>query len=163
MIRKEVIERIFRVDSDFDSITFLLNLVLFFGERESTGNKELPLNKVLSSNLLGNWMFNLKSCVHLHEVMFVGIEIKNELNSTCIVISYSFGSLDSWLTNLRSDCLWNIWWGLLNDFLMSSLDWTISFVQMNVIFHHITENLNFNMTWFCYVFFDQNSIITKWF
>lgn len=45
---------------------------------------------------------------------------------------------------------------------MSSLDWTISFVQMNIIFHHITENLNFNVTWLCYIFFDQNSIITEW-
>jgi len=50
MIREEVIERIFGIDSDFNSITFLLNLMLLFGERESTCNEELPLNKVKSGD-----------------------------------------------------------------------------------------------------------------
>jgi len=50
VIRKEVIERIFRINSDFNSITFLLNLMLLFGKRESTCNKELPLNEVKSSD-----------------------------------------------------------------------------------------------------------------
>lgn len=162
MIREEVIERIFGIDSDFNSITFLLNLMLLFGERESTCNEELPLNKVKSGDFFWNWMFDLKSCVHFHEVMLVRIEIENELDSTCVIISNSFCGFNSWLTNLRSDWLWNVWWCFLDNFLMSSLDRAISFVQMNIIFHHITENLNFNVTWLCYVFFNQNSVIAEW-
>lgn len=161
MVREEIVKRIFRVNSNFYSITFLLNLTLFFRKREPTGDKELPLDKVQACDLLWDRMFNLESCVHLHEIMFIWVKIENELNSTCIIISNSLGSFNSWLTYLRSYGFWNIWRSFFNYFLMPSLDGTISFVQMNIIFHHITKNLNFNMTWFCDVFFDQNSIITE--
>jgi len=40
-------------------------------------------------------MFDLKSCVHFHEVMLVRIEIENELDSTCVIISNSFCGFNS--------------------------------------------------------------------
>ena len=54
---------------------------------------------------LCDWMFNLQSCVHLHEVELISECIENELYSTGIHIPYSFGCLDSGLTNLSTDGL----------------------------------------------------------
>lgn len=163
VVRKEVIEGIFRVNSDFNGFSFFLDLLLFFGKWESTCNEELPFYEIKASDLFRDWMLHLKSGVHFHEVMFVGVEVENEFNSTCIIISNGLCSINCRLTNLRSDWFGNVWWGFFNNFLMSSLNWAVPFVQMNIVFHHITENLYFNMSWLCNVLFDQNSIIAEWF
>lgn len=106
-------------------------------------------------------MLNLQSCVHFHEIMLVWIEVKNEFDGTCIVISNSSGSFNGWLTDLRSDGLWNVWRSFFNDLLMASLDWTVSFVKMNVVFHHVTKHLNFDMSWLSDVLFNQHSVIAE--
>jgi hypothetical protein len=108
-------------------------------------------------------MFDLKPCVHFHKKVPVRVQIEDELNCTCIIVSDSFCSLNCRVTNLTSNLLSNIRRGLFYYFLMSSLDWTISFIKMNVIFELVPKYLNLNMSWFCYIFFDYYSIITKGF
>lgn len=50
VVGKEVIKRVFRVNSDLDCVAFFLNLVLFLGKRESTCHQQLPLHEVKPRN-----------------------------------------------------------------------------------------------------------------
>lgn len=108
-------------------------------------------------------MLNLKPSIHLHEIVFVWVQIENELDSSGIVITNSFGSADGWATDRLSDLISDIRWCLLHDFLMSSLDGTVPLIEVNVIFMFISENLNLDMPRPCDVPFDDHSIIFEGF
>jgi hypothetical protein len=47
-------------------------------------------------------MLYLESSIHLHEVEFIGISVKNKLYCACIVVTYGFSRSNSSLSNLGS-------------------------------------------------------------
>jgi len=108
-------------------------------------------------------MLYLKSCVHLHKVMPIGIQVKDKLNCSSIVISNSFCCLNCRITNLSSNLIRNVRRRLFYNLLMPSLNRTVSLVQMDIIFKHISKNLYFNMPWLCNIFLDDDSIIAEGF
>ena len=91
--------------------------------------------------------------------MLVRIQIKNKFNSSCIIVSNSFGSINGWSTNWFSYFFRNVRWSLLNNFLMSSLNRTISFIKMHVVSMLISKNLYLNMSWLCNILFNKDSVI----
>ena len=129
----------------------------------SSCNFQLPFNEIHSSNQLCNRMFYLKSSIHLHEIKFICCCVKDEFYSTCVVISNSLCSHYGSLSNFISKFLTNVRRCFFNNFLMSSLNRAISFIQMNIVSMLITKYLNFDMSWFLNVFFNKHMIITKTF
>lgn len=92
---QEIVERIFGINSDLNCIALLSDFLLLLGKWEATGNQKLPFHKVKSSDHLRNGMLNLKSSVHLHKVMLVGIQIENKFDRSRIVVAHSLGSAHS--------------------------------------------------------------------
>ena len=106
-------------------------------------------------------MLDLQSGVHLHKIMFVAIKIENKLDRACIIVPHSSRSLDSWATYLSSNSLRYIWRCFFHYFLMSTLYWTISLIQMHIISMSIAKNLYFDMSRSSDVFFNKDTVITK--
>jgi len=50
-------------------------------------------------------MLNLQARIHLHEVELVCVGVKNELNSSSVVIAYSLSSSDCSLSHLGAQLL----------------------------------------------------------
>ena len=82
----------------------------------------------MAGDHLGNWVFHLQACVHLHEVELVISGVKDEFDGTSVNIADSFGSLDGGLTDLCADLLSNLRRCLLDDFLMTALDGAVALV-----------------------------------
>lgn len=106
-------------------------------------------------------MFNLKSSIHLHEVMLVWIKIKDELNSTSIIITYCPRCLYCRVADRWSDLLCDIRRCLFNHFLMSSLYRAVSLVKMDIISQLVSENLDLDMSRPSYVLLNEYTIIAE--
>lgn len=108
-------------------------------------------------------MLDLQASVHLHEVELFRCSVKDELNSTGIIVAYSLSSSDGSLSHLITLALRDAGGGLFDDLLVSPLKRTIAFMQMNIVSMLVTEDLNFNMAGSFYVFLDNHMIIAKTF
>lgn len=159
--RQKVIEWIFSINSDFNWTSFFLDLVLLFGEWKSTSHQELPFHKVKTCDHFRDGVFNLEPGVHFHEVMFVRIQIKNEFDSSCVLVSDCSSCLDCWVIDWASNFFADVGRSLLYHLLMSSLNRTVSFIEMNIVSMSISKYLNLDMSRSCYVFLNKYSVIAK--
>ncbi len=110
------------------------------------GHKNLRAYNINSGDLFGHRMLDLNAGIHLNEEPLVGVLIEQKLNRTRVIISNFLGQLHAGITKFldhlfgQSDGR-----GDLHDFLITSLDRTITFVKMNDIALTVTENLDFQM------------------
>ena len=105
----------------------------------------------MTGDHLGDWVFHLQTCVHLHEVEFVISGVKDEFDGTCVNITDSLGSFDCGLTDLCADLLSDLRRCLLDDLLMAALDGAVAFVKVYIVTMTISEHLKFDVTRFLYV------------
>ncbi len=63
-----------------------LNITLLESKRVPSGNQDLLFNKIDTSDLLGDRMFDLKSCVHFKEVEAL-VLVYEEFNSTSALVA----------------------------------------------------------------------------
>lgn len=159
--RKKSTVWILRINSNFDGVALFPDLLLCFRQFESTCNQELPLNKVLAGNHFWNWVFDLQSSVHLHKIMLVACQVEDEFHCSCIIIANCLCSIDCRLTNLLTYALTDVRWSFLHNFLMPSLNRTISFEKVNVVSEHVTKDLNFDMSRLNDVFFNKNVLVLE--
>jgi hypothetical protein len=106
-------------------------------------------------------MFDLKSGVHFHEIVFVGVEVKDELNGPCIIVSDCSCCLHCGVADHASDVIGHVGWGFFDYLLVSALDGAISLVEVDVVAVLVAENLNLDVSRLCDVFLDQNTVIGK--
>ena len=93
--RTELIIRIFRINTAFDSVTAELYVVLRNAERETCGYLYLSLNEIETGNFFCDRMLDLYTGIHLHEVE-VMLFVNEELDSTGVaVIALFCGSYGS--------------------------------------------------------------------
>ncbi len=95
--------------------------------------------------------------------MFVRVDIENELNCSCVVVAYCSGSLNCGVTDWGSDGVIDTWRSFFNNFLMSSLNGTISFIKMDIIAKLVSKNLNFDVSGSGDILFNKDSVITEGF
>jgi hypothetical protein len=133
-------------------MSLLFDLILFFWKRKSTCNQKLPFNEIQVCYHLGNWVLYLQASIHLHKVVLVWIQIKYKLYCPCVVVSHSLGCTQSWIIYWQPNLITDIWRCFLNNFLMSSLYWTIPFIEMHIITMLISKYLYFYMSWFSDIF-----------
>lgn len=124
---------------------------------------DLPFNQVLISDHFGDRMLYLQASVHFHEIELICCSIKDELNSSCVVISNSFGSSNGRFTNLKSQRSINVGGCFLNNLLMSSLNSAVTLIQINVVAVFVTEHLNFDVARFFNILLDDHVIVGKTF
>ncbi len=65
---QEIIVRVFGIQSDFEGMTVNGQFFLCLGQLFTVSNTQLPFDKVFAGDHLGHWMFDLKACVHFHEI-----------------------------------------------------------------------------------------------
>ena len=123
------------------------NTNLFRSKLISFSDHNLRLNNINSSNHLRNGMLNLDTWVHLNKIWVVLIVYK-EFQCTRITVTNMFyksdRTLENSLTNLfrYSKCRC-----IFNNFLVTSLNRTVTVIKMNNISIIIRKDLNLNMLW----------------
>jgi len=131
------------------------------GKLLPVSHSDLPLDKVLTSDHLGDRVFDLQPSVHLHEVELVSLGIKDELNSTSVVVSDGLsGGLRSF-ADLGAQGGRDVRGTFLNNLLMSSLHCAISFVQVDVVAVFVTKYLHFDVSGLLDVLLDQHVLIVE--
>ena len=106
-------------------------------------------------------MFYLQSSIHFHEVVLTRVQIKDKLNCSCVVVPNCPGSFNSWLADRLPDLIADVGWSLLHYLLVSTLNRTVSLVQMHVVAVDISEHLHLDVSRSCYVLFHQDSIVAE--
>lgn len=125
------------------------------------GYFQLHLDKVNPCNHLSDWMLHLKSRVHLHKEELVGLGVQDKFNSTRIEVSHSFCSLDSCLSNLSSNLLSNLTRGFLDNLLMESLDWAVSFIEIDVVSVFVSNDLDFYVSGLCNILLNNHVVVIE--
>lgn len=92
----------------------------------------------LPGDFFSNGMFHLQSGIHLNEVK-LSITIQKKFHGASILIANMPGQADCTGCHCVSNAGIKLWgWGNLDNFLMSSLDRTVSFKEMDNIAVFIT-------------------------
>src|SRR5699024_196862 len=155
--------RIFCVNSTFDSMTAKLNVRLLNCQSFTSSNQYLLFNKVYICKAFCHWVCNLNSCIHFNIVKFFFIYVSSLFTCTSTKVFYVASQLKScfchfiphFLTNYRT-------WSLLKQFLMTTLDTTITFTKMNTISILIKKDLYFNVSCILYIFLYIEVTISKY-
>src|SRR5258708_34491144 len=77
--RQETFVWILGIDSRLDCMTVDLELLLGQGQRLTTGDPKLPLDEIEPGDHLRNGMFDLETCIHLHEIE-TAVLVRDELD-----------------------------------------------------------------------------------
>ena len=86
----------------------------------------------------------------------------DEFDCACGIVIYRFGECHGLLAHLLTRCFVKQGRrGLLDDFLVTSLNGAFAFAQINDIAVFIAQHLNFDMTWIDDEFFDEDTIIPE--
>lgn len=64
------------------------------GESLLAGDAELPFDEILSSDELGDGVFDLESRIHFHEIILVFFEVEDELDSSSVEVAHSPSRID---------------------------------------------------------------------
>lgn len=70
---EEVVERILSIDAHLNGVSLLIDFRLLLGQREAAGHKQLPFHKIIARDHFRDGVLDLKTSVHLHEVVPVGV------------------------------------------------------------------------------------------
>lgn len=160
---QKIVEGILSINTGFDGMAFLLNLLLSARKGEPRSHQKLPFNEVKSSDHFRDRVFNLKTSVHLHEVVPVGVKIEDEFDCSCVVVADCPRGLDCGVADRLADLVIDVGRSFFDNFLMPSLNGTVSFEQMDVVSLLIAKNLDLNMAGASYVFLHQDAIVAEGF
>ena len=159
--RHEVILRIFRINTTFDSCSAKLNIILFIRQRISGSNCYHIPNQVNSRTFLRHRMFYLQTGIHLEEVEVL-VFIHHKLQCPGTVISYFLTGFHSNLQHFLSRLFFHKRRRtFLYHFLVTALNGTFTFVKMDHIAIFISHDLNFDMMGILDVFLNIYRIIAK--
>ena len=100
----------------------------------------------LRANPLSHRMFHLDTCIHLHKVE-VSVRLQKELNGSCIFIMRRFCRSDRSVAHFLSELIVQRYaGGLFDQFLMVSLNGTVTLAQVHHISKAVRHDLEFHMT-----------------
>lgn len=106
-------------------------------------------------------MLNLKASIHLHEVEFVSLGVKDKLYRASVVVANCLGGCDGSLTDLLANNWANVRRRFLNYLLMASLDSAVPLIKVYIVPVFVTENLHFDVPWLLHVLFKDHLFIGK--
>src|SRR5690606_34115515 len=110
-------------------------------------NFDLFFDQVKIDYFLRNGMLNLDSCIHLHKIE-VTVFVHKELYCTNTFVFHSFSSLNGSLPHSLTQIICHErTWSLLYQFLVTTLDRTITFRKMTGISILVSGNLDLNVAW----------------
>ena len=106
-------------------------------------------------------MLNLNTSVHFDEIV-ISFFVEKELNRTCTSVVHSSGNLQSVFTdrlpllisNAQGRCKFD-------NLLVSSLNRTVSVIEMNYVAVLVSQYLNLNMLRLFQIFFNKNIVVSE--
>ena len=136
-------------------------IVIDTADRSSGSQKNLLADQIKINNLLCNWMLHLYSRIHFHEVE-IPVFIHQKFNSSntfvrnifCCFYSRSSHFFTKFIRHERRR-------RFFDQFLISSLDRTISFRKVTSFTKLISSNLDLDMSWLFDQFFHIHSAVSK--
>ena len=144
--RHKVARRVFGVDSGLDGVAAVGERILPGGQRLPGGHPKLPLDKIVAGDHLGHRVLDLKSGVHLHEVIGAGAGIDDELDRTGTDIADGAGRRNRGLAERGAQSPAEAWGRrFLDHFLMAPLDRAFAFEKVDDRTQGIGENLDLDM------------------
>ena len=136
---------IFSINPAFDGMAIELDLVLANADRFASSNAELLGNQVNPSDHLRHRMFNLNSCVHLHEIETAGA-VEEKLNRASPFVVNASGCGDGRFTHLSPQLgIQGRAWRFFKQFLVAPLDGAVPFAEMHNIAVTIRQHLHFHV------------------
>ena len=131
------------------------------------GNENLLLNEVDACHFLGHRMLDLDTLVHFQEIK-IALLIHHKLHGPCIGVSSRLRQSDRCLTHLfaqvsKGTLFQEGRWGFFDEFLVPSLDRTVSLSQMDDFPLTVSEDLVFDMARVLDEFLDIDSRVAKGF
>ena len=107
-------------------------------------------------------MFHLQARVHFQKVSLLGVGIEDKFHGTSAfvieVLPQTHGAIEQLLPHFVIQVTHRCFF---DDFLVITLDGTLTIEQMHHVTVTITQHLHFNMTRAHDVFFQQHTIITE--
>ena len=159
--RHKVILRVFRIDTTFDSRSAELDIILFVRQRISGGNSYHIAHQVNPRALFRHRMFHLQAGIHFQEVEVL-VFVHHKLQRPGTIITDSLASFHRHFQHLLPSLfLHKRRRTFLYHLLVTTLDRTFTFVQMDYIPILISHYLHLDMVRILYVLFNINGIIAK--
>ena len=165
--RQKSFRRVFGIKPCLHRPTIDAQLVLPKRKRLSVGDAQLPFDQIDTGYFLRHRMLHLQSRVHLHEPDKVRINetlggIGDEFNRACADVIYRFRSFDSSAANQLAGIRGHTRRGGFLDYLLvTTLQRTIAFEQMNDVAMGVAKHLHLNMARALNIFLDQHMRIAE--
>ena len=159
--RQEAFIRILGIDSRLDVMTVDLELLLGQGQRLTTGDPKLPLDEIEPGDHLRNRMFDLETCIHLHEIE-TAVLVRDELDGPRADIADRLRSVHGRLSHCgpslqcHSGC-----WRFLEQLLMPALKGAVALEQVDAVAVRVAEHLDLDVTRLQHVFLDQDLFVAE--
>ena len=126
------------------------------------GNQNLASYQIDPGDFFRDRVLDLNAGIHLNEVGLVLVQIIEELDGSGVLIPDFLGEFDRILTHLVNELLGEPKaGGYFDDLLMSALNGTIAFVQMNDVAMSVCQNLNLNVLGLWDELLEENGRITE--
>ena len=128
------------------------------------GDAELPFDEIDPGHHLGNWMFDLKSGVHLHEIK--RIVFCDKLDRAGADIAGRTRRRDRRLADIHPARIIGPWVEprrrrLLDDLLVAALDRAVALEEMHEIAAGVAEHLYLDMARRREIALDQHAVVAK--
>src|ERR1051325_7869136 len=144
--RKEVVRRVFRVDSTLDRMALPVNVLLRERQTLASCDAKLFAHEIASGDKLRHWVFDLESRVHLEEIEFVSRVREQKLNRAGARVIHRTTNLHGSFTHAPAQI--RIVYrrrAFFDHFLVAALNGTSTFAEMNEVAVLVAEDLNLNV------------------
>ena len=159
--RHKIILRVFRINTTFDSGSAKLNIILLVGQRISGGNGYHITHQIDARTFFRHRMLYLQTGIHLKKVEIL-VFIHHKFQCPGTIITYFLTGFHRHFQHLLSRLFFHERRrAFFYHLLITALDGTLAFVQMNHIPIFISHNLHLDMVRILYVLFDIDGIIAK--
>src|SRR5579872_6931564 len=119
-----------------------LDFLLPKPERLAAGDTQLQFDQIEPGDRLGDWMFDLKARVHLHEIEFA-VLIEQEFQGAGTLVANRFDGVNRDSPHARPQLRRDLRrWRFLDQLLVPSLHRAVAFTQVNGIAESVAEHLN---------------------
>ncbi|MOA14674.1 hypothetical protein D3C78_1347930 [compost metagenome] len=91
--RQKIMRRVFGINPGLDGVTVYAEIRPVLRQCLTIRNTELPFDQIQAGNIFRHRMFDLKPCVHFHEIELAG-RVEQEFHRSCTAIIDGAGGGD---------------------------------------------------------------------
>src|SRR6266571_7843089 len=152
---KEIVFRVFRIDSTLNRVAVPTDFILFERKRRPIRDRDLFAHEVDSSHEFSHRMLDLQARVHLEEIKLTRGFSDEKLNRAGANIIHRARDLDRGFAHLHAQRrIVDRGRAFFDDFLVAALNRALALAEMNHVSASIREELDFDVAWLVDDFFE---------